>query len=323
MKKKSIALLLAICFMCVCFLSSCDQEIAIQPPITDEQLRSMPLYALNTNRTACIHLPNMPQYYKPEDNVAGKITFVEEYKGTEIEYYGETFTINSFCYYNSTDYLSSFYYPEEKIAMIRLNECGTLKYDSVTKEPLEFYYFGKNGYYEPYDISDSPIEKEDVRARCELFVEDVLNDKYEKGIDLDNYELEMGPFLAGEHYFKYSFNGVLIHTIRFRLSSNGNVVEWTCHPVPSKDVISRIPNISKEQLEELVISTCTEQYAKMGESVVASFPEGEAVLPHVILIYNAPLGGYMIQIQGRIVLEYSNGVKENKQFVFAMPLINE
>ena len=114
MKKKSIALLLAICFMCVCFLSSCNQEIAIQPPITDEQLRSMPLYVLNASYNDLIHLPDMPQYYWPKLGDPEHKTHVEEYDGTEIEYYGETFTINSFCYYNSTDFLSSFYYPDEK-----------------------------------------------------------------------------------------------------------------------------------------------------------------------------------------------------------------
>ncbi|MBO5766940.1 MAG: hypothetical protein J6R49_00290, partial [Clostridia bacterium] len=295
--------------------------IAIQPPITDEQLRSMPLYALNTSYAHYIHLPDMPQYYWPELGDPAHRPYVEECNGTEIEYYGETYTINSFVYYNSTDFLSSFYYADEKkLIGFKSRDHGTLKYDSVTKEPLEMKYF-KN--YEPYDISDSDIEMEDVKARIELFVEDVLNDKYEKGIDLDNYEFEMDSSASGIHFLNYYFNDVLIHTIRIYLSETGNVKAWTCHPVPSKDVISRIPNISKEQLEELVISTCTEQYAKMGESVVASFPEGEAVLPHVILIYNAPLGGYMIQISGRILLEHSNGVKENKQFDFAMPLMNE
>ncbi|MBO5767403.1 MAG: hypothetical protein J6R49_02645, partial [Clostridia bacterium] len=152
---------------------------------------------------------------------------------------------------------------------------------------------------------------------------DVLNDKYEKGIDLDNYEFEMAPSVLGTHFLNYYFNDVLIHTIRIYLTRNGNVKAWTCHPVPSKDVISSIPNISKEQWEALVVSTCTEQYAKMGESVVARIASADEAVrpPHAELIYNAQLGGYAIQFQGRIVLEHSNGVKENKQFDFAIPLI--
>ena len=320
--RKSIALLLALVFTISCILASCERPVNTQPPMTDEELRAMPIYTCYDG----YDLPMYPCWRKP-------VRYTDKSDSQEtVDYYGETYD----CTFAFADHLpyDGIYCPDSKIGLMRLRKyddklnrdvpVSWVHYDYETSEPLSVQYFSRYLHYETFQYPEDalyPLNNHDAEAIRELledYTEEVLNDKYNKGIDLDNYEFSVDSF-TGVVKFKYYINGVVVHEISFAIKHNSSFVEqWECIPVPPVDVLQQIPNITTEQYKALVSDKIIEKYVKEGETVKAFSIQDNIYME---LFYTSALKAYLINIRGRFSFERENGEIVSEEFGFAIPLI--
>ena len=199
-------------------------------------------------------------------------------------------------------------------------------YDYETSEVLYIDYSRSVKLCESFEFPEDlkvtydNYDEEAIEEVARDFIEEVLNDKYNKGIDIDNYE-----FWIDKNYgfalFRYYINGVAVHwvCIGVTLGSAYFISEWSSLPVPPDDVLRQIPNITTEQYKALVDDVIIQKYVKEGETV-NSF---SILKLQPLLFYTSEFNEYVILIQGKFSFERENGEIVSDGFDFAIRFMND
>lgn len=310
------------------FLCACEKDINTNPPLTTEEVFALPIYfsgpAIKRKSAPAYDYSDMNIYPSLEEKAP------EIYETNEkITYFGDEHTLKFNKMYSQM-YLDLEF--KNQIVEICTDLANELIYDKITNEPylIEYRYRKQYESYEKSLSEGQELTEEKLDDIAKAFIEDILNEKYKKGIDLDNYgEPVITPRFRGNGHridYQYVVNNVIVHKIRIEVDNGGEVIYWASFPIPPEDVIKRIPNVSEEQYMELATHYIKTGYEKCGEKVTIYnvkkyYYASDAEYGN--LIYNVSRDDYAVHYGASYYVENENGDAAPEFFKYAIPLYDE
>lgn len=286
-------------------MTSCEQDIS------NKELLDVPFYVGVMSNEYPFYLD-----YVFKDEAVKQLEYSENTtteqrykKGDTITYYGDEYKLREPLQVQKCFRLNE--YPEG-CAFIE-SSSASIFYDNATKEPLYISYRGQETAE-----NDEIISFERAKEIAFEFIETELNGKYNKGIDIEKYELltESGYTFKFERRVK----GKIVHFIIIYMSKNGSILNWTAFSVPDEDVLERIPDYTEEEYIELALYYLKRAYKNCGEDVTISDVN---VLPteETSLLYNEALGDYTMRFVFTYDVTNDKGeCDDDMTFGFTIPL---